>query len=1050
MAPKLTSVAQQTPEQIIALAESERTRSHQNDKTIKQIAQKFLGHVYNKETHKIEEMAVENFQDETVVRDHSESLYVATLDAATDIAVDRLNNRLGFNIDATVGSSPVKIGAGLDVGQTKSKSSDSSTVVCAVACVKKDRCGFQKTPKRLPVTSQSIHLGIIKSIWVYAGYRVVLEIISSSNKSEKKTTVDVKAEGSTLSTILGGKVQVNHENSSLSDRNIEQINIKEIFSFGGYRVPHMKIPAGNDFPKIQEMFESIREHFQINYYSLVDRHILVNPHEDLVQLREMALPNSEAPYLVPSEVAFLKTLITPRNSDYYIGLAKEILSLLSDSELGYRGPYLHLELMLYGIEISFSNLLNLPNKRAPVLLVGTDPSTIRLQGVRLVGGKAQERKRLYPNGRSESFTEYEISGEVLANDFVPDVFNPALNANSSRIYTYGNVLETPILSPGIPSEYNICLGVATDFVISHFTPRKIIVCIPRDFFRFSSSSDLVKKMNSLYQSLRRIVYNPISCTKSVLFAIDDQPNNRKEYGVNIYEELVLAANELDAERAKRETKGRSLAAWVANLWKSYDSVAEKKALTEIMEAFEAYNFIVDRLVMSSQVNDVLNGKKVKKFAICSKFDVPHGYLSYKSTNRRHSSYIKLVDLPIDEFDRDNITLSGFSYFENVLTIALRYMRYIENKVANLNSQSLTSIESLKSYDRILNLLTKQEFEKIDKIEAEESLGKAVAEELEKWTTKKQEKEKEIGINTKNIEEKTVKIQEWKKDRTPTPLKLTPDQPITMRSFWHLPPFGKEYTFQTSFEFSKCEFRKTHGSFNCTEAEFKNTKKAQFTPQHWGYEKDLRANIMIWMEKRKHPDTLKDIDNYNSEIKQLQEKEKSLQQELKDINTTINELAAKNIVVIENRLIEKRSAFSNLVSELDKFRSNLIQHHEYYEILKGIHNLQLQRRDPSEDYSIKTPKLSTNYYGLSPINSFIPGTRYIEEEHSPIRALSEQTRRPIYLITPGNQSDKRFGTHCYGAPLFFEYDGQDYRGLEPSDGQKAQEIAKEIESKSLRG
>lgn len=187
MASTTKVVPRQTPTQITTQAEEERTRSSENERTVKLIAQKFLGHIYDKEAKQIGEMAVEEFGDADLMVDCPESRYVATLDNAKETALAKLNNHFGFNITSPVGYIPFKIGAGLDVSRSNIQISDSSSVFCAVACVRKNSSQFQKIPKkRLDVISDSNQLGIIKSLSVYAGYRVVLEIFSSKDASEKK------------------------------------------------------------------------------------------------------------------------------------------------------------------------------------------------------------------------------------------------------------------------------------------------------------------------------------------------------------------------------------------------------------------------------------------------------------------------------------------------------------------------------------------------------------------------------------------------------------------------------------------------------------------------------------------------------------------------------------------------------------------------------------------------------------------------------------------------------------------------------------------------
>jgi hypothetical protein len=1042
MTQKLGPIPQQTSEQTTALVEIERTRSVENDRTVKLISQKFLGHIYNKETHRIEEMAVvDDFQDKDIVLDDTKSLYVATLDVATETALDRLNNSLGFKISAAVGQSPFKIQASFDYGHTKLESSQSSTVFCAVACVRMDHCGVQKKlSRRKDVVSDSSLLGIIKSISVYAGYRIILEIISSSDKSAKNTTIGVKAEGTTIGKVLGGSIDFTHENSSLAERNIEQINIKEIATLGGYRVPPMEI-LSNNFLEIQRMFESIREHFEINYYSIVDRPILVHPKEDLDYFRETPSLSSSPILPARSEMEFLEAPIAQRDAAYYRGLATEIMNLISPLEQAYldygehKDPALQLERMLYAIETSFLNLLKLPKiSKQTVLLMGTDPFIIRRQGVRLMGGKTQQRKELYPNGYSKIVTRYEIPGQVLPVKFFPDVFNSKFNSSFSGICAYGHILETPLLTNAmfhdeISAENDICAGVATSFMISCFAPTKIIICLPRNFFQLTDLSVLIEKVLDLYESLYRIS-NPSTLEEGILFVLEDEQDDQIVAGLK--KEIVAAFDALKAERRRRS----GIMAMITYRFK----------LTELQEeiekALDACAFIIKRLAMFSKVRDILI-PKTEALSFQPELQVVEDTDErYVLRDGKPSEKVSFVDLSLEAFDRENITLNNSSSFERVLTSALRYMRSIESDVANLERQLQTSFELLKSYDRILTLLRDKEIGKIDKVTAEESLGKAVAEEIARYADKKQKLEKIIGDNAQNIGAKKAELNALENDTTPTPLKLEPDRPMTLRSFWRF--FGKKYTFETKREFSKCKFSITSGSFECTEAEFENTKKAVFIPKHWGNEDDLKANIQIWIKNNEQPDTLKAITNLRTDIQRIEKTNSSLEEELKEIETVIYELTVREVKRLEESLAEKIKAFKLRDLKLNQLRAEFMKHHEYFGILKQIHTIYF---NPPKHLSEEKPKSDTNYYGLTPnLKVFFRGARYLQEEHWQMKELSEQQKRPVYLITPGNKDDRSFGINYHGDPLFFEYDGHDYHGLVVDFSQKPQEVAKEIERK----
>ncbi|MGH2613499.1 MAG: hypothetical protein ACRDFB_10695, partial [Rhabdochlamydiaceae bacterium] len=356
---------------------------------------------------------------------------------------------------------------------------------------------------------------------------------------------------------------------------------------------------------------------------------------------------------------------------------------------------------------------NLPEKKDRcVLLVGTDSSTVRLQGVRLMGGEPQEQMMLFPNGHSKTVTQYQIQGQPLPFDFFSD------DPNSSGVYVYGNILEAPILAPLSPPEDDVCLGVATEFVISHFAPQRIVVCIPRDFFQFSSSNKLLQKVSKFYESLRRIVWYPTSTRESILFVINDQQDGQN-VASQLKDEIIFGVKLLAS--AISRSKSSSLTSFVKSLFGIVS--------VEIEEAIDAYMFIVSRLTFSSKITleDILT-KQETNSASCPKVHIYRGLSNTIEYSNREQN-ISLQDLSLHSFDMKNISLNSAHTFKRVLTIALRYMRHIENEVVNLESQFLTSLQLFKSIDRILNLLRKKEIGEIDKTEAEAVLGKAVSEEI---------------------------------------------------------------------------------------------------------------------------------------------------------------------------------------------------------------------------------------------------------------------------------------------------------------------------------
>ena len=157
----------------------------------------------------------------------------------------------------------------------------------------------------------------------------------------------------------------------------------------------------------------------------------------------------------------------------------------------------------------------------------------------------------------------------------------------------------------------------------------------------------------------------------------------------------------------------------------------------------------------------------------------------------------------------------------------------------------------------------------------------------------------------------------------------------MRPIWRVPPFGKEYTFQTSYEFSKCEFDKTPGAFSCPEAEFMNTKKVVFTPKHWGHKEDLKTKVQIWIENKKHPETIKEIEKLEREVQSLKAANISLQTNLKAASEALVNISESNIENLESTLNEKKAVFVDYQSKLDAMRFRFAPYREYYEMLEKV-------------------------------------------------------------------------------------------------------------------
>ncbi len=1068
MESKTVSMPLQSSGQISAFAEIERTRSSENERTTKLVAQKYLGRIYNRNTNRSEEIAVEKFSDQDLVTDQSEFCYIATLDSVKDKALTSLSNNLGFDITATVGSSvPIKIEAGLDASRTKTELSDSSTVFCTVACVKKDRCQFQQLPQRRGVKTTSYNLGIIKSILVYAGYRIVLEIISCNDKSDKKTNIDVKAKGSTLASLFGAGIHFAHGSKSLANRTIEQINIKEIFSFGGYRVPSMKIP-GNDFPKIQGMFEEIRRHFGINYYSIIDRLVYIHPTEDLVPLTEIATTTTSPLSIPPLAISPILHFNAKRGAGYYKILADEIISSLPvpewknlEAELIYQK--LDFGRMLHALEISFLHL----RKKLPeegdgyVLLVGQDSTTTGQQRIQLM--KPQNQTRFPKDNR--------IVDQALSLDIHSDIFDDQHRVISG-VNIYDRILETPILASNLPKEFNICLGVATEFMISRFAPQKIVVCLPRDFFQFSTKplEEFIRKLTDIYTSLSHIVRDPSLANRHLLFIMNDQQSEQISSELEpqkIRDEIISGAKSLSVERTKRS--GGNFFSVVTTMLG-----INPKSKVEIEDAIDAYMFIVNHFKRSSEVSleflskpifnpNFLNSTKMLALEdiLSIEKDLESPVRGPHSRSRERSSLSEGVEFGIDYlrsgksglkeslaqlgiFDKDNITLNSITSFRRVLTTALRYMRYIESAVLNLEGQFLTSSQLLKSVERILNLLRKKEIESIDQVEAEKILGDTIAEEIKQYAIQKRTKDDEIKVNQKEIEEKTLEVKQWEEDKTPTPITLKPNEPILGRRGWHIPPFGKDYIFDARmYDFSDCKFSKTPGSFNCNEAEFKQTKKAVFTPKYYGYFDDYNVCIQVDVKKCDHPDTQRDIANHKGRIEVLNGSNASLNKQLNEIVNVIREFEARQIKELERRLVSFKQELATLNMDLQKSQSKLNQHYGYYEVLKEIYSIHFNSKNLQEI----AQEQPTNYYKLLPtIGNFIPDVRdsWEKGDHPRMESLSKQYRRPIYVITPGNQKDWFCGNDYVGDPLFFEYDGYYYIELQLGLGQKPKEVATAIQ------
>lgn len=966
MAQKITSISPQTPESISALAVLERTRTDENDKTVKRIARNYLGHFYDKENNQIKEIAIDEAQDGDVVVQDPKSHYVASFGATSERACENLQKRLKLDIGAGIGPLSSTIQTGLNIGETHTQ--DSTTVVCAVACVRTDRCSLQKMNQLKTSSYPEYCSGIVKSILVYAGYKIVLEIVFSGDRSEGQKTVGVKVEGSTPAKVFSGSIDFGYENSSLKDRSIERINIKEVSSIGGYRVPFMEF-ASHDFHQIQRTFESIRSHFGETYCSIADRLILVNPDHDLVpwvsefshtaQLREITSGSEGHIFRVP---------ITYRDDAYYNDLALQMdphskLSEYLNSEAlwGYERYGLKLDRILYAIATSFSELLQSPVKektsQTAVLMIGTDMSTIDRLRIQLTGGGVQKRKALYPSGHTES-------------------------AVRSGVCVYDNVLVTPILTNRLntmrQAEDDICLGQATALMIDRFAPRHIIVCIPRDFFQCQQASDLVPKVVGLYDSLSRIVNNPKSIEESILFVIDDQDDD--PHGDSIQKDIFSAHAALNAETNK---------GWLSSLLKSFFRYEE------IEEALEAYAFIVNRLVRSSKINmNESSSQNAPNVSFYCEFNVSKNEQGKYVVDKQYGINEALKALTLEDFNIENMTLHSSSCFEVVLTCALRHIFEIEAELCRLEGRFIADLELLKSLDRIVTLFNQEKIFKTK--ESEEILGTTLSDALDLHACKQKELEDKRNENVKQIADAQTKNEKLSKDTTPKPFKLIPDAPIKMRSMAQALFFVKKYTFTTNYKFSKCEFSKTPGTFNCIEAEFMNTKKAVFTPKYYGHEKDLRANIQIDIETKIHPETIKEIDSNKALIDSLKRDNESLESEIKNVKASIQEIKHREMGKLENRLQENIRSFLTLRSRRDMCRAEFMKHHEYYKILKKV------CRSFCHQYSDTSRVLRNELYYIDrlewPQDSLLQQPQRLELLEDSSNTGSQMERSPITLYT----------------------------------------------------
>ncbi len=1063
MANSTGQVQTRSPAELQAQAALERERSSQNDQMVKNVAKNVLGHLFDTQTQQMDSLAVKKFSEEDLVVEGSETKYAASLDFLQDSAVSSLNQQFGFNIDATlIPSFPVKTSATIGVDRKQTETSQSNSVFCAVACVRIDRCRFRELPERELPAAMSLYSGILKSATVFAGYRIVLEIVAHQEGSEKSSNVNLKADGSTIQTLVGAGANINIKSESFAGKTIAQIRIKEITGIGGYIVPQLDI-AATDFQKIQKLFEDIRKDFLLNYFSIGERHIVTNPLIDLAPLRIALATDAHLSSLIPVQTpSIMPPLPTQRDAEYFQDLAREIILSLSEEDrlilsrsLKKSGTgYVDLGNMLYASQIAFAHLLQLGEHEGPFFLILGDETSSR----RLLSAELTEGQR------------------GVANFYLEERFrsNSNIEAAPDGIRVLKNVLETPILARGLSPEFQICQGVATRFVIERFLPSKILIPLPNYFFhdldsgpgRRSGSFRPLHSYDSfsydtsasaLLNSLRRVLFNYRTVGKYIFFVLPPHENQRRKEV--LLETIEKRINDLSNRKNAIMPLSLRLIASVGGVWSTLMGMAYRQAITvpeemvDIEEEIQALIFVRDHLWFPSESA------------------TPSSTVQAVEDNK--SLVLKLMDtslkprsspLTYEDFDPDSTTINGLPEFRAALTTSLRYFRHIQQLVENKESQFSTHKTLCESVDTVIKLLKKPDGSGINQAEAKKFLDDTTAHLIDQLTQTLLDKTSMISKNESEISTKSAEIDQLNNNTTATELKLTPDAPISARPIWRIPPFGATYTFATDYKISKCEFKEEKDRFSISEETFLSTKKVVFTPKWHGYEQDLRASVVVWIEKKDHPSTKVDIANLQETITQRKKQNTSIQQEIVPIKQAIEELRLSQLIKLEKFRSELNAVRDTQKTEVELLRSKCIKHQPFYDMLQTIHRLHFT----GDSLGGGSFEKNTNYYGLLPSiqplyeyqlfdaivstsnnNNYVSQTRTSEDYnrhslHSEAKQVSDNLRRPVYIITSGNKNDVFFGEDYIGAPLFLEYDGQFYGILQISSSYNPREIAAQIQ------
>ncbi|MBS4164107.1 hypothetical protein PRO82_001423 [Candidatus Protochlamydia amoebophila] len=958
---------------------------------IKNYALNFLGHGYNS----LAKTSESKLLQRTLVKFSTDIVNVQSANSCDEYAIGATNEEASEKIKKSYEARVdlpcyiATIGARINYKSSKNSEEGADKIVFAACHIDYSKCTFDQFPElRRDLLTAGCEVkgdSFVSSGWVYTGYKIFFEIDIEWQTEESQKNFQIEADVEKGSVGLGA--HADRLNKSLANRKIMGITM-HAKGFGGYSIPTNSFSPPQNAEGINQVIQTIHIDYLAKVNQLMTRKFFIN--EECLTSYDV-LPIPCFPKIYPKHSPAVETSHEPiivnfrklaeQIHTYNNGklrselgtiqlneLFTSMVTIFSDIESKFRGSSLEDYTLVIGATgagkstlIGYLQGAEIIYKKIPIMGLPTKFSAVH---------KFETVENLY-----EKFLNKIPKKLVAVYKTKQDALYPEIghhNAKTKAFGIYKNYIDTAgIFDSAGPTE-DICNAEAIHMATKVYSPKKMIVLINSASFEHRSHVFL-----EMIDRLKRVVRNPTdeSVMSSILFVVNDKLSKtryERKSKKEVIKGILDAIKSLEEEKQALLPKDPTWWEWLRGQTPEDQKRAIKGSVNDarvddydnkikiLATLLKLHNNIIVADIFSEQTRQKIKAWEEKEISLEPSSD------------------------PLS-FTMENFVDGGHDKFKAALRETAGYFLHLFSTIQQLNQ----ALNGLKIE------ITDTEFQ----ISAEEmsvnSLGKMnIQAEISKKRKEFESNNKKIARSKTELKEVKEKIAEKmrRKEKLQTDKeifwkKMSPNKPITPRSFFAAGFLATKYVFSIDDKNTPINRvklipgksqEKITGSFCDEKRSGLNEGKyiVSYKPGWHGYQEDCKAKVKLYVKTKDHPSSKTELAQIEQDLNGIPNVPNTgLIAQQKNLTIRINALKGRNSVLsgekyqleTQGKLIESNKqnirdysdklnclklSQAEIDCELQPLKSTLDVYKDFCQLIgKIIKNLKLDESENSSERNI---------------------------------------------------------------------------------------------------